>query len=180
MSEREGAGFGAISVAVALTVTDDPPDRPGWVMQTIRLVVEGTDEWRARLLARVEQASEAELVAGSDGDWGVGQVAVHLLIVERGVALIALRLAQGQEAGSTGQPRPAASAVTRPGISTLAEKAAGALRRLRTEFPAEPNTGAVARHPYYGDLNCFGWLLTLPNHYLAHLRALDEGTSSAI
>jgi hypothetical protein len=165
---------------VTLTVTDEPPDRPGWVRETIRLVADGTDEWRARVLTRVEQASEAELGAGSDGDWGVGQIAVHLLIVERGVALIALRLAQGQEPGSTGQPRPAASAVTRPGISTLAEKAAGTLRQLRAEFPDKPNTGAVARHPFYGDLNCFGWLLTLPNHYLAHLRALDEGTSSAI
>ena len=165
---------------MTLTVADDPPDRPAWVSETIRLLVEGTDEWRARLLARVEQTSDADLVAGSEDDWGVGQIAVHLLIIERGVALIALRLAQGQESGSTGQPRPAASAVTRPGISTLADKAAAAERRLRSEFPAEPNTGATAKHPFYGDLNCFGWLLTLPNHYTAHLRALDRGTASAL
>jgi DinB family protein len=165
---------------VTLTVTDDPPDRPGWVSETIRLVGDATDDWRARLLARVERTDDADLVAGSDDDWGVGQIAVHLLIIERGVALIALRLAHGQEGGPTGQPRPAASAVTRPGISTLADKAAAAQRRLRAEFPAEPNTGATARHPYYGDLNCFGWLLTLPNHYIAHLQALDLGTASAI
>ena len=89
---------------MTLTVADDPPDRPAWVSETIRLLVEGTDEWRARLLARVEQTSDADLVAGSEDDWGVGQIAVHLLIIERGVALIALRLAQGQEGGSTGQP----------------------------------------------------------------------------
>jgi DinB family protein len=165
---------------VTLTVTDDPPDRPGWVSETIRLLGDATDEWRERLLARVAGTGDAELAAGSDDDWGVGQIAVHLLIIERGVSLIALRLAQGQAGGSTGQPRPAASAVTRPGISTLADKAAAAQRRLRSEFPAEPNTGATARHPYYGDLNCFGWLLTLPNHYIAHLRALDRGTASAI
>ena len=165
---------------MTLTVADDPPDRPEWVSETIRLLADGTQRGRARLLARVEHATDAELAAGSDDDWGVGQIAVHLLLIERGVTLIALRLAQGQESGSTGQPRPAASAVTRPGISTLADKAAGALRRLRAEFPAGPNTDATARHPYYGDLNCFGWLLTLPNHYTAHLRALDEGTSSAI
>jgi hypothetical protein len=165
---------------VTLTVADDPPDRPEWVSETIRLLADGTDKGRARLLARVEQLSDAELGSGSDEDWGIGQIAVHLLLIERGVTLIALRLAQGQESGSTGQPRPAASAVSRAGISTLAEKAAVAQRRLRSEFPAEPNTGATARHPYYGDLNCFGWLLTLPNHYIAHLRALDEGTSSAI
>jgi hypothetical protein len=165
---------------VTLTVTDDPPDRPAWVSETIRLLADGTDKGRARLLARVEHATDADLAKGSDDDWGLGQIAVHLLLIERGVTLIALRLAQGQGSGSTGQPRPAASAVTRPGISTLADKAAAALGRLRTEFPAEPDTGATARHPYYGDLNCFGWLLTLPNHYVAHLRALDEGTATAI
>ena len=165
---------------MTLTVTDDPPDRPGWVSETIRLLAEGTDDWRARLLSRVELASDADLASGSDDDWGIGQIAVHLLIIERGVSLIALRLAQGQGAGSTGQPRPAASAVTRPGISTLADKAGAALRRLRAEFPAEPNTASTAHHPYYGDLNCFGWLLTLPNHYIAHLRALEQGTATAI
>jgi hypothetical protein len=138
------------------------------------------DDWRARLLARVEQASEGDLAAGSDDDWGVGQIAVHLLLIERGVTLIALRLAHGQEPGSTGQPRPAASAVTRPGIFTLAEKAAAALRRLRSEFPAVPNTAATARHPFYGDLNCFGWLLTVANHYTAHVRALEQGTVTAL
>jgi hypothetical protein len=138
------------------------------------------DAWRARLLARVEQASDADLAAGSDDDWGLGQIAVHLLLIERGVTVIALRLALGQETGSTGQPRPAASAVTRPGITALAEKAAAAQRRLVAEFPAEPKTAATARHPYYGDLNCFGWLLTLSNHYNAHLRALDQGTASAL
>lgn len=165
---------------MTLTVADDPPDRPGWVSETVRLLAEGTDVWRARLLSRVEQATDADLATGSDDDWGVGQIAVHVLIIERGVTLIALRLAQGQEAGSTGQPRPSASAVSRAGISTLADKAAAALRRLRAEFPSEPDTGATARHPYYGDLNCFGWLLTLPNHYVAHLRALDQGTATAI
>ena len=165
---------------MTLTVADDPPDRPAWVSETIRLLTDATDDWRARLLARVEQASDAELGAGSDNDWGVGQIAVHLLLIDRGVTLIALRLAQGQDGGPTGQPRPAASAVTRPGISALAEKAAAAGRRLRAEFPAAPDTSATAHHPYYGDLNCIGWLLTLSNHYNAHLRALDQGTSSAL
>jgi hypothetical protein len=165
---------------VTLKVTDDPPDRPAWVSETVRLLADGADDWRARLLSRVEQATDAELGAGLDEDWGVGQIAVHLLLVDRGVTLIALRLAQGQDAGPTGQPRPAASSVTRAGIVALADKAAGATRRLRAEFPAAPDVGAAARHPYYGELNCFGWLLTVGNHYNAHLRALAEGTGSAI
>jgi hypothetical protein len=101
-------------------------------------------------------------------------------LIERGVALIALRLAKGEAAGRTGQPRPKASAVSREGIATLAQKAADTLRQVRAEFPPEPNAAAAARHPYYGELNTFGWLLTLPNHYSAHLEALERGTKSAL
>ena len=167
-------------VAVTLRVVDDPPDRPDWLRETIRLLVDETNAERQRLLARVAQASDGELARGSDDDWGLGQVATHLLIVERGVALIGLRLAQGAPAGQTGQPRPAASAVSRAGIATLAEKAAATCARLIAEFPAEPDARGTARHPYYGDLNCFGWLLMLPTHYYAHMKALDRGRPSAL
>lgn len=165
---------------MTLVVTDEPPDRPEWVSETIRLVTETTAEARERLLARVAAMTDAELVTGTDMDWGPGQVAVHLLLVDRGVSGIALLLARGEAPGNTGQPRPAASAVTRAGIASLAEKAAVAAQRLRAEFPSAPNMGAAARHPFYGELNTFGWLLTLPNHYRAHLEALDRGTRSAL
>jgi hypothetical protein len=165
---------------VTLVVSDEPPDRPAWVAETLRLVVDGTGRGRERLLARVAQATDAQLGAGTDDDWGLGQIAVHLLLIERGVALIALRLAKGEAPGRTGQPRPSASAVSREGIATLAQKTAGSMGQLRAEFPSEPDMSATARHPYYGDLNTFGWLLTLGNHYTAHLEALEGGTKSAL
>ena len=165
---------------MTLVITDEPPDRPAWVSETLRLVSEATERGRERLLARVERLTDAELVAGTDDDWGAGQIAVHLLLIERGVALIALRLAKGEAPGRTGQPRPAASAVTRDGIASLARKAAETVGQVRAEFPAQPDAGATARHPYYGELNAFGWLLTLPNHYAAHLEALERGTKSAL
>jgi hypothetical protein len=165
---------------MTLVVTDDPPDRPAWVAETLRLVFEATGRARERLLARVAQMTDAELAAGTDEDWGGGQIAVHLLLIERGVALIALRLAKGEAAGRTGQPRPTAASVSREGIAALAQKTADTVRQVRAEFPAAPDAGAVARHPYYGDLNAFGWLLTLPNHYNAHLEALERGTKSAL
>jgi hypothetical protein len=167
-------------VTVTLRVVDDPPDRPEWLRETIRLLVDSTTAERGRLLGRVAAASEEDLARGSDDDWGLGQVATHLLIVERGVALIGLRLAQRAPSGPTGQPRPAASAVSRAGIASLAEKAVATCARLISEFPAEPDAKSTARHPYYGDLNCFGWLLMLPNHYKAHLTALDQGRPSAL
>lgn len=165
---------------MTLIVTDEPPDRPAWVHETIRLVADASERYRVALLERVARATDAELVAGTPDEWGVGQIAVHLLLVERGVASIALNLASGAAVGATGQPRPAASAVTRDGIASLAGKAAFAIDRLRREFPATPDSTAVARHPFYGELNAFGWLLTLPNHYHAHLEALARGTRSAL
>src|SRR5206468_5303452 len=125
----------AHDATVTLRVVDDPPDRPEWLRETIRVLASGTAAERDRLLVRVARASDADLARGSDDDWGLGQVATHLLIVERGVALIGLRLATGSEPGPTGQPRPAAASVTRVGIQNLAEKAVATGARLVAEFP---------------------------------------------
>src|SRR5437870_10016281 len=109
----------AHDATVPLLVVEDPSDRPEWLRETIRLLVDGTTMERDRLIDRVEKASDEALLRGSDDDWGLGQVATHLLIVERGVALTGLRLAQGGPPGRTGQPRPAASDVSRGGCLLL-------------------------------------------------------------
>lgn len=165
---------------MTLVISDEPPDRPAWMSETIRLFVDGMDAWRARLLDRVGRVGDEELTAGTDDDWGLGQIAIHLLLIERGVVVIALRLARGEAPGATGQPRPAASAVTRDGIHRLAKKAEEAVQGLAAAFPSAPNMTATARHPYYGDLNTFGWLLTLNNHYHAHLEALARHAKSSL
>ena len=163
-----------------LLVVDDPPDRPEWLRQTIRLLVDGTAVERDSLLGRVEKTPDGALLVGTDDDWGLGQVATHLLIVERGVVLTGLGLARGEPPTRTGQPRPAAADVSRARIQSLAQKAVATAERLVAEFPAAPDLKATARHPYYGDLNCFGLLLMLPMHYRAHLLALDRGRASAL
>ena len=165
---------------MSMNVVDNPPDRPEWIRETIRLVTDSAAEGRRSLLHLVDEATDADLLAGTPADWGLGQVAVHLLVVERGVSAIALRLARGQEAGQTGQPRPDAAGVTRAAIRSLAERAAVAGERLRSEFPAEPDAERTARHPFYGRQNCFGWLLTVGNHYSAHLQAWREGRPSSL
>jgi DinB superfamily len=165
---------------MSLTVVDNPPDRPEFIKETIRLLTGVAADGRRSLLHLVEETTDTDLLAGTPDEWGLGQIAVHLLIVERGVSLIALRLARGEEAGNTGQPRPAPSGVRRDGIRSLAEKAAAVADRLRAEFPAEPDTARTAVHPFYGPMNCFGWLLTIPNHYNAHLSAYREGRHSAL
>jgi hypothetical protein len=164
---------------MSISVVDNPADRPAWIRETLQLVTAAGAAERRSLLHLVEQATDGDLAAGSADAWGLGQVAVHLLLVDRGVLGIALRLARGEAAGATGQPRPAADAVTRAGIQALAAKAAAAATELLRAFPEAPDA-ATARHPYYGDLNCFGWLLTIPNHYAAHLAAWREGRPSAL
>ena len=165
---------------MSVTVVDNPSDRPDFIKETIRLVTAGAADGRRSLLHLVEETTDADLLAGTPDDWGLGQIAVHLLIVERGVSLIALRLARGEEAGNTGQPRPAPGGVSRDGIRSLAEKAGAVAERLQAEFPTEPDSARTAAHPFYGPMNCFGWLLTVPNHYGAHLSAYREGRPSAL
>ena len=163
-----------------LEIVDNPADRPEWIRETIRLVGAASAHGRRSLLHLVDEATDADLRSGGPDAWGLGQVAVHLLLVERGVSGIVLRLARGEEPGGTGQPRPDARGVTRDGIRALSEKAALAGERLLADFPAEPDTQRTAAHPFYGPLNCFGWLLTIGNHYSAHLAAWRDGRPSSL
>ncbi len=165
---------------MTLAFVDHPTDRPQWIRDLLDHVADRLRSGRAELLARVERTSDEAIVAGTDEDWGIGQIAVHLLVSERGMVTIALRLARGEEPGRTGQPRPAASASSREGIAALASKAEATLGRLRTDFPAEPNVEARAETPYLGPFNCFGWLVLAALHYDAHLAAIKRGGKSAL
>lgn len=165
---------------MSFIVVDEPPDRPEFLREALRLIAASIERERARLLELVGAASDADLAAGTDEEWGLGQIAAHLLVVERGIGGIALRLARGEPPGPTGQPRPAVGSATRAKIADLAARAKDRLTKLVAEFPADPNMAATARQPYYGAMNCAGWLLTVPLHYAAHLEALDRGTKSAL
>jgi hypothetical protein len=165
---------------MSLTLVDHPADRPEWIRELLERIAERLRDGRAELLSRVEHASDADLVAGNDENWGIGQIAIHLLVSERGMTTIALRLARGEPAGRTGQPRPAAGAVSRDGIAALAAKAEATLDRLRIDFPPEPDVETRAPTPYLGPFNCFGWLVLAALHYDAHLVAIARGTKSAL
>lgn len=165
---------------MSFLLVDEPADRAEFLREAVATIAGAIRRERARLLTHVARGSDADLAAGTDDDWGIGQVALHLLTVERGISGIALRLARGEPPGPTGQPRPAAGSATRDGIASLAAKAEERLARLVAELPGDPNVTATARQPYYGEMNCLGWLLTVPVHYLAHIEALGRGTPSAM
>ncbi len=159
---------------------DEPPDRAEFLKEALGVISTNIRRERERLLGRVAAATDEAVAAGTDDDWGLGQVALHLLTVERGISGIALRLAKGEPPGPTGQPRPTAGSATREGLASLTAKAEERLVKLVAEFPLEPNMTATARQPYYGEMNCVAWLLTVPLHYAAHLEALERGTKSAL
>ena len=165
---------------MTFTLIDEPPDRAQFTPEAIAAIAKEIRRGRTRLLEKVAASTDETIAAGTDDDWGIGQIALHLLTVERGILGIAGRLAKGEPPGPTGQPRPKAGSATREGIASLAAKAEERLARLVAEFPAEPNTSATARQPYYGDMNSISWLLTIPIHYTAHLDAVDRGTKSAM
>jgi len=165
---------------VTFRLVNEPGDRPAFQAEALRVIAARIAEGRDRLLAKVATASDEQLASGTDDDWGLGQIAAHLLVVERGISGIALRLAKGEPAGETGQPRPAVGSVTREKISELADRAKDRLAKLLAEFPAHPDISATARQPYYGDLNCWGWLLAVPIHYAAHLDAVERGKKSTM
>ena len=60
-----------IIVTVTLRVADEPPDRPEWLRETIRLLVESTTDERAHLLAIVDSAPEALTGASVPIDGGL-------------------------------------------------------------------------------------------------------------
>ncbi|MBI2324687.1 MAG: hypothetical protein HYU87_06975 [Chloroflexi bacterium] len=165
---------------MSFRIVDEPPDRSEFIKEALGVISGRIRQERTRLLARVAAADDATFGAGADDDWGLGQVALHLLTVERGISGIALRLARGEPPGPTGQPRPVAGSATRDGLASLAAKAEERLEKLIAEFPGDPNMKATARQPYYGEMNCIGWLLAVPLHYAAHLEALERGTKSAL
>lgn len=160
-------------------LVDHPHDRPEFLREAIDIFSRNLEAGRARILERVARATDAELASGTELDWGVGMIAYHVLVSERGMVGIALRLANGQQPSSSAQPRPEPGTVTRAVLEEAAAKAAAAVARLRAEFPSQPNFAATATSPYFEQFNCVSWLLAAAFHYQSHLEALERGGRSA-
>lgn len=165
---------------MSFRLVDQPADRPEFVAEAIEILARDIDTARARLLALVDRATDEELVAGSEEDWSIGMIAYHLLVSERGMVGIALRLARGEVPTSTGQPRPEPRKTTREVVAEASAKAGAAVERLRREFPSAPHFEVTAPSPYFGTFNCISWLLAAAFHYQAHLEAIERGTKSAL
>ena len=100
--------------------------------------------------------------------------------------MLSLREAQTQFAAAVLDGSDPVYAVYRNNVRTclgraLADAYPVVERLVGEEFFRHTAYRYIAQHPSRsGDLNAFGWLLTLPNHYRAHLDALERGTRSAL
>ena len=164
---------------MSFRLVDQPHDRPEFLREAIDIFARNLEAGRARLMERVALATDAELAAGTELDWGVGMIAYHLLVSERGMIGIALRLARSEAPPSSAQPRPEPGTATRAVLEEAAAKAAQAEARLRAEFPSRPDLSATATSPYFEQFNCISWLLAAAFHYQSHLEALERGGRSA-
>jgi hypothetical protein len=153
---------------------------------------------RAGVLATVEgHPSERLETAPPAGGWTPAEILQHLAIVESGTTrLLAHRLQRAIDAGlpretettsvlTTFTLPPGASEPTRapdvvlpePGASSSAALAALADSRLalRTMLHAADGwalAGVSARHPLFGALNMYEWLLVLGEHDTRHARQI--------
>jgi uncharacterized damage-inducible protein DinB len=135
------------------------------------------DEQRARLLAILDGVSEEQAAFRPAPDqWSIADVLRHVIAAEEGVALIVESLArgvvpEGQRAlGShipdAGQPLAALSERLRAARRDLLERVQA--------WPASPDLAATFEHPFFGPLNCKGWLAFQRLHDADHIGQIEQ------
>lgn len=143
----------------------------------VPVLVELIEEQRARLLALLDGVSEEQAAFRPAPDqWSIADVLRHVIAAEEGVARIVDSLArgavpEGQRAlGShipdEGQPLAAL-------IARLHASRADLLARIRG-WPASPDLTATFEHPFFGPLNCKGWVAFQRLHDADHTGQLEQ------
>ena len=143
----------------------------------VPVLVELVEEQRARLLALLDGVSEEQAAFRPAPDqWSITDVLRHVIAAEEGVAGIIESLARGavpdgrRALGSQipDEGQPLAALIERLGVAR-----AGLLARVRG-WPASPDLAATFEHPYFGPLNCKGWLAFQRLHDADHIGQLEQ------
>jgi len=143
----------------------------------VPVLVELIEEQRARLLALLDGVNEEQAASRPAPDqWSIADVLRHVIAAEEGVALIVESLARGvipegrRAMGShipdEGQPLAAL-------IERLHASRADLLARVRG-WPASPDLAATFEHPFFGPLNCKGWVAFQRLHDADHIGQLEQ------
>jgi uncharacterized protein (TIGR03083 family) len=129
-------------------------------------------------LVTSSQAALLDVVSGVDeatasrspaeGEWSIRDLLRHVVSAEDGVAKIVAGLAVGQPPAGE---RRAGSQVEDDAAAALVERLRASNQRLLdaiAAMPVQPNTTAVAAHPFFGDLNCLEWAVFQRVHDADH------------
>jgi len=143
----------------------------------VPVLVELVDEQRARLLGLLDGLSEEQVVFRPGPDqWSVADVLRHVIAGEEGVAHIVESLARGAVPGGKrvmGRQVPDEGQPLAALIERLRAARAGLLARIHG-WPASPDLAATFDHPFFGPLNCKGWLAFQRLHDADHIGQLEQ------
>jgi len=143
----------------------------------VPVLVELIEEQRGRLLGLLDWVSEEQVAFRPAPDqWSIADVLRHVIAAEEGVARIVESLARGvvpggkrvigRQTSDEGQPLAAL-------IERLCAARADLLARIRG-WPASPDLTATSEHPFFGPLNCKGWVAFQRLHDADHIGQLEQ------
>jgi hypothetical protein len=143
----------------------------------VPVLVELIEEQRGRLLGLLDGVSEEEAAFRPAPDqWSIADVLRHVTAAEEHVALVIESLARGvvprgkrvmgRQIPDEGEP-----------LAALVERLRAARRDLLARigrWPASPDLAATFEHPFFGPLNCKGWVAFQRLHDADHTGQLEQ------
>jgi len=143
----------------------------------VPVLVDLIEEQRARLLGLLDGVSEAQAAwRPAPDEWSITDVLRHVIAAEEGVAGIVDSLARGavpdglralgSQIADEGQPLAAL-------VERLRAARAGLLAEVRG-WPAPPDLAATFEHPFFGPLNCKGWVAFQRLHDADHIGQIEQ------
>jgi hypothetical protein len=143
----------------------------------VPVLVELIEEQRATLLALLDGVSEEQAAFHPASDqWSIADVLRHVIAAEEGVARIVGSLARGvvpEERRELGSHIPDEGQPLARLIERLHASRADLLARIRG-WPASPDLAATFEHPFFGPLNCKGWVAFQRLHDADHIGQLQQ------
>jgi len=155
-------------------VTDDVRERvlgyirhqAGKSREAILALVSGSQAQLLDVVAGVDEATASR--APAEGEWSIRELLRHVISAEDGVSRLVSGLAAGQPPAGE---RAAGSQVEDDTAAALVERLRGSNQRLLdaiAAMPSAPDTVAVSKHPFFGDLNCLEWAVFQRVHDADH------------
>jgi uncharacterized protein (TIGR03083 family) len=144
-------------------------------------IIELIEEQRARLMALLDGVTDVQAAFRPAADqWSITDVLRHVIAAEEGVAHIVESLARGvvpDGSRSLGSQVPDEGQSLSALVQRLRAARAGLLERVRG-LPASPDLSATYDHPFFGPLNCKGWVAFQRLHDADHIGQIGQITAA--